>query len=278
MKEIFGLAGEQALVVGGGYGHGRLTAHLLAQAGASVAVADIDESRARKVAGEVGGFAVVGDVTTPDGARNVVDTAHEMLGGLTRLANIVGLTKMEAFIDNTPDHWRQQVDLNLMQQVYVCHAAGRHMLANNAGQGGGAIAMVSSVAGYYGAPNQAAYGMAKAGVLSLTRSLAAEWGPHGIRVNAIAPDITAVPRLTDQVPGTEEQALVMFDAMAKSEGVPLQRFGRSGELAQPLLFLLSDMSSYMTGQCLVIDGGTMVQFPHDTNPRLALGERHDGSG
>lgn len=269
MKDIFGLAGHKALVVGGGYGSGRLTAHLLAEAGARVAVADIVAERAQAVADEIGGFAVVGDVTTPEGARQIVDTAHGLLGGLTRLANIVGLVKMEAFIDNTPEHWRQQMDLNLMQQVYVCQAAGRHMLANNNGQGEGAIAMVSSVAGLYGATNQVAYGLAKAGVMSLTRSLAAEWGSSGIRVNAIAPDITAVPRLTEQVPGSEAAALAMFDAMAKSEGVPLQRFGRAEELAKPLLFLLSDMSSYMTGQCLIIDGGTIVRFPHVTTPRKA---------
>ncbi len=154
MQQIFGLSGHKALVVGGGYGHGRLTAQLLAQAGALVAVADIDEGRARSVAQEISGFAVVGDVTTPQGARDVVDEAHELLGGLSRLANVVGLTRMEPFIDNTPDHWRQQMDLNLMQQVYVCHAAGRHMLANNDGKGGGAIAMVASVAGHYGAPTR----------------------------------------------------------------------------------------------------------------------------
>ncbi len=269
MQEIFGLAGHKALVVGGGYGSGRLTAHLLAQAGASVAVADIDPARAEAVAAEIGGYSVVGDVTTPEGAARVVDTAHDLLGGLTRLANIVGLVKMEPFIENSPEHWRQQMDLNLMQHVYVCQAAGRHMLANEDVRGRGAIAMVASVAGIYGATNQVAYGMAKAGVISLARSLAAEWGPSGIRVNAIAPDITAVPRLTEQVPGTEQEALAMFDAMAKGEGVPLQRFGRAEELAMPLLFLLSDMSSYMTGQCLVIDGGTMVRFPHATGaPKL----------
>ena len=269
MRDIFGLAGHKALVVGGGYGSGRLTAHLLAKAGASVAVADINPARAEAVAREIGGFAVVGDVTTPEGATYVVNTAHALLGGLTRLANIVGLVQMEAFIDNTPELWRQQIDLNLMQQVYVCQAAGRHMLANNEGQGGGVIAMVASVSGLYGAANQVAYGIAKAGVMSLTRSLAAEWGPKGIRVNAIAPDITAVPRLTEQVPGGEQAALAMFDAMARSEGVPLQRFGRAEELAKPLLFLLSDMSSYMTGQCLIIDGGTIVRFPHITSPRKA---------
>lgn len=265
MRDIFGLVGHKALVVGGGYGSGRLTAHLLAEAGADVAVADIDADRAEQVAREIGGHAIVGDVTTPQGAAAIVDEAHEKLGGLTRLANIVGLVKMGAFIDNDPALWQQQIDLNLMQQVYVCHAAGKYML----GGGGGAIAMVASVSGIYGATNQVAYGMAKAGVISLARSLAAEWGPQGIRVNAIAPDITAVPRLTDQVSGSEEQALEMLDTMARDEGVPLQRFGRAEELARPLLFLLSDMSSFMTGQCLVIDGGTMVRFPHTTSGKAS---------
>lgn len=263
MKELFGLDGHKALVVGGGYGHGRLTAQLLRDAGADVAVADIDAIRAENVAGEIGGIAIVGDVTDPEEARRIVDEAHEKLGGLTRLANVVGLVSMGPFIENDTAHWKQQLDLNLLQHVHVCHAAGKHMLA----EGGGAIAMVASVSGYYGASNQVAYGVAKAGVVSLARSLAAEWGPHGIRVNAIAPDITAVPRLVEQVPGTEEEAFAMFDAMAQDEGVPLQRFGRPHELARPLLFLLSDMSSYMTGQCLVIDGGTMVKFPHQTGGR-----------
>jgi NAD(P)-dependent dehydrogenase (short-subunit alcohol dehydrogenase family) len=260
MKDIFGLEGHKALVVGGGYGHGRLIAQLLSEAGADVAVADIDGDRAADVASEIGGHAIVGDVTDFESATAIVDEAHERMGGLTRLANVVGLVKMGPFIENDPAHWKQQMDLNLMQQVYVCHAAGNHMLA----EVGGAIAMVASVSGFYGASNQVAYGMAKAGVVSLARSLAAEWGPSGVRVNAIAPDITAVPRLIEQVPGSEDEALEMFDNMAKGEGVPLQRFGRAHELARPLLFLLSDMSSYMTGQCLVIDGGTMVRFPHPT--------------
>lgn len=133
MKDIFGLAGHKALVVGGGYGHGRLTAHLLAEAGAEVAVADIDADRARKVAKEIDGHALVGDVTVPAQARAIVDETHEKLGGLTRLANVVGLVKMGPFIENDPAHWQQQMDLNLMQQVYVSHAAGKHMLAGGGG-------------------------------------------------------------------------------------------------------------------------------------------------
>jgi NAD(P)-dependent dehydrogenase (short-subunit alcohol dehydrogenase family) len=260
MKEHLGLEGQKALVVGGGYGSGRITAMLLAEAGAQVAVADINADRARSVAQEIGGHAIIGDVTTVEGANGVVDEAHERLGGLTRLANIVGLVKMGAFIDGDLAHWQAQLQLNLIQQMLVCHAAGRHMLA----EGGGAIAMVASVSGFYGANNQAAYGIAKAGVMSLARTLADEWGPHGIRVNTVAPDMTATPRLLDGVPRPQEETLAMFDAMAVGEGMPMRRFGRVHEIAGPLLFLLSDLSSFMTGQCLVVDGGTMVKFPHDT--------------
>jgi 3-oxoacyl-[acyl-carrier protein] reductase len=263
MRSVFGLEGEPALVVGGGYGSGRELALLLAQAGARVAVGDIDAERARAVAQEVGGVAVIGDITTESGARAIVDGAHAALGGLTRVANIVGLVKFGAFIDTDLAHWEQQLRLNLYGQMFIAQAAGRHMLR----ECGGSIAMVSSVSGLYGARNQVAYGIAKAGVMSLARTLSDEWAPRGIRINCIAPDITAVPRLTDQMPMAEADALARLDAMAAAEGVPMRRFGRAPELAKPLLFLLSEMSSYMTGQTLVIDGGTMVHFPHSSGDR-----------
>jgi NAD(P)-dependent dehydrogenase (short-subunit alcohol dehydrogenase family) len=268
MQDVFGLEGEAALVVGGGYGSGRELALLLARAGARVAVGDRDEGRARAVAEEVGGVALVGDITTEAGARAIVDGAHAALGGLSRVANIVGLVRMGAFAETDLAHWQQQLQLNLYGQMFVAQAAGRHMLAAHAQTGrGGAIAMVASVSGIYGARNQAAYGIAKAGVMSLARTLADEWGPSGIRINCIAPDITAVPRLTDAMPMEEGEALARLDAMAAGEGVPLRRFGRAPELARPLLFLLSEMSSYMTGQTLVVDGGTMVHFPHSSGDR-----------
>jgi len=260
MKEIFGLEGEPALIVGGGYGSGRELARLLAQAGARVAVADIDADRARTVADEIGGIAVVGDVTDAASAAAIVDEAHATLGGLTRVANIVGLVKIGTFADTDHAHWEAQLRLNLYSQMFVCHAAGRRMLKER----GGSIAMVSSVSGIYGARNQVAYGIAKAGVMSLARTLSDEWAGSGIRINCVAPDITAVPRLTDAMPMGEDDALARLDAMAAAEGVPMQRFGRAHEIAQPLLFLLSEMSSFMTGQTLVVDGGTMVHFPHSS--------------
>jgi NAD(P)-dependent dehydrogenase (short-subunit alcohol dehydrogenase family) len=260
MKDIFGLEGQPALVVGGGYGSGRLLALLLARAGARVAVIDIDGDRARRVASEVGGHAISADIRDETSARRAVDEAHDVLGGLSRVANIVGLVSMRPFLEMDSDFWAAQMQLNLYSHVHICRAAGRHMVA----EGGGAIAMVASVSGIYGAHHQAGYGAAKAGVMSLARTLADEWGPHQIRVNCVAPDITAVPRLVEAMPGSEEEALARFDAMAKAEGVPLGRFGRTPEIAGPLLFLLSDLSSYMTGQTLVVDGGTMVHFPHRT--------------
>jgi NAD(P)-dependent dehydrogenase (short-subunit alcohol dehydrogenase family) len=269
VRELLGLEGQPALVVGGGYGSGRVTAILLARAGARVVVADIDADRAASVAAEIGGHAIVADVTTEAGAAAVVDEAHDVLGGLTRVANIVGLVDMRPFADTNAAHWDAQLRLNLYSQLLVCHAAGRHMLADGRG---GAIAMVASVSGLYGARNQAVYGIAKAGVMSLARTLADEWGPQGIRVNCVAPDITAVPRLIDQIPMPGDEALATLDAMAVAEGVPLRRFGRTEEIAGPLLFLLSDLSSFMTGQTLVVDGGTMVHFPHRTAADDAAGD------
>ena len=257
MDGLLGLEGQQALVVGGGLGSGRLTALRLAR-GASVAVVDIDPNvRGRSRGGRRARSRRRCDDEV--GAAAAVDEAHDVLGGLTRVANIVGLVDMRPFVDTDAAHWDAQLRLNLYSQVLVCHAAGRRMVADRSD---GAIAMVASVSSIYAARDQVAYGIAKAGVMSLARTLADEWGPHGIRVNCVAPDITAVPRLTDSVPGSEEDALAIFDAMAASEGVPLRRFGRTHEIAGPLLFLLSDMSSYMTGQTLVVDGGTMVHFPH----------------
>jgi 3-oxoacyl-[acyl-carrier protein] reductase len=258
MNDLFGLQGQPALVVGGGFGIGKAAAAMLAHVGARVAVADIDADRAAAVADDVGGHAVVGDVTTEAGATRVVDEARAALGGLTRVANIVGLANMTAFIDTGVADWEAQLRTNLLQHMFVCHAAGRHMLA----EGGGAIAMVASVSGIYGARNHAAYGIAKAGVMSLARTLSDEWAGRGIRVNTVAPDVIATPRLVERAGGPADEVIAGFDATAREQGVPMGRFGRPEEIAGPLLFLLSDLSSFMTGQCLVVDGGSMIHFPH----------------
>lgn len=267
--KLLGLEGQKALVVGGGYSSGRITAHMLAEAGATVAVADKDADRARAVAAEIGGHAVFGDVTTAEGAAALVDDAAAAMGGLTRMANIVGGAEFAAFEDTNLADWQRVMTLNLFQQMHVCQAAGRHM--REAGQG--AMALVSSVTGIYGARYQIAYGASKAALISVVKTLADEWGPHGIRVNTVAPDNTLTSRLVDRIGKTPEEAFADFDRNAAVVGTPLQRGGREREIAGPLLFLLSDLSSFMTGQCLVSDGGLMIHFPHPAVDALAGKER-----
>jgi len=253
LLDRFGLEGKAALVVGGGYGIGRETSLLLAQAGARVAVADLDPVRAANVADEVGGVAVVGDVTDPDGARKVVDDAHARLGGLHRVANIVGLaTFVEDIFAIDTEVWEHDLHINLVHHLDVSRAAARHMIDDGTG---GAFALVASVSGIYGAAGHAAYGAAKAGVMSLARAMASEWGPYGIRVNCVAPDVIMTPRLL-------AGQVVPPEGTPPGDEVVLGRWGKPEDIAGPLVFLLSDLSSFMTGRTLVVDGGSMVHFPH----------------
>ena len=252
LRDRFGLDGKATLVVGGGYGIGRETSLLLAEAGARVAVADIDPERAASVAEEVHGVAVVGDVTAPAGAQRVVDEAYAQLGGLERVANIVGLA---TFVDDVfavdTEVWEHDLRMNLTHHLDVSRAAARHMIDDGTG---GAFALVASVSGIYGATGHAAYGAAKAGVMSLARAMASEWGSNGIRVNCVAPDVIMTPRLLE--------GQVMPEGLPVGEEVVLGRWGRPEDIAGPLVFLLSDLSSFMTGRTLVVDGGSMIHFPH----------------
>ncbi len=256
MTNPLGLEGRPTLVVGGGSGIGRATAHLLAEAGARVAVADLDGDRAREVAKEVGGHAIAGDVTTESGATTVVDEAHGALGGLVGVANIVGVASWADLLSIDLQMWDADIRNNLTHHLLVGRAAARRMLADGSG---GALALVTSVSGIYGAPNHAAYGAAKAGAIALTRTMANEWSGRGIRVNAVAPDCIATPRVAA---GFAERGVTDMDAIVAGDGMPMARWGKPEEIAGPLVFLLSDLSTFMTGQCLIVDGGTHARFPH----------------
>ena len=261
MTDVLGLHGKPVLVVGGGSGIGRATALLLAEVGADVAVADIDADRAAAVREEAAALgrtavAISGDVTTRDGATRVVDQAHRELNGLHAVINIVGLASWGEVLELDLATWELDLRNNLTHHLLVGQAAAHHMIADRTG---GRLALVTSVSGIYGATNHAAYGAAKAGAMALGRTMATEWAPHGIRVNCVAPDIIATPRV---VAGFHDRGVADLDAVVVADGVPLARWGRPEESAGPLGFLVSDLAWFITGQTLVVDGGTQARFPH----------------
>lgn len=259
--DVFGLTGKAVLVVGGGSGIGHATALLLGRVGANVAVADIDADRAEQVSQQVAALGVsavpiTGDVTDPADAQAVVDAAHNRLGGLHALINIVGMASWSDLLSMDLAMWDADLRNNLTHHLLVGRAAARHMIADGVA---GRIALVTSISGIFGAPNHAAYGAAKAGATALAKSMANEWAPHGIRVNSVAPDIIATPRV---VAGFVERGVSDMNAIVQADGVPMGRWGTPDEIAGPLVFLVSDLAGFITGQNLVVDGGTQSRFPH----------------
>ncbi|MFA5883490.1 MAG: SDR family NAD(P)-dependent oxidoreductase [Acidimicrobiia bacterium] len=257
---VLGLQGKRTLVLGGGYGIGRASALLLARAGAPVVVADLDPARADAVAAEVtdlgvAALAISGDVTDRARAESLVDDAASFHGGLDVVINMIGLAAWGSLFELDDDAWDLDLARNLRHHLWTGRAAARHMIDQGTG---GALAMVASVSGIYGAPSHAAYGAAKAGVMSLTRTMAQEWGRHGIRVNAVAPDMIATPRIKAQTQAAAHDA----NARTLESRQPLGRMGEPEEIAGPLVFLVSELSSFVTGQTIIVDGGTHAAFPH----------------
>jgi NAD(P)-dependent dehydrogenase (short-subunit alcohol dehydrogenase family) len=262
--DVFGLRGKRALVVGGGFGMGRETAILLGQVGADVVVADVDQARAEEVRAEVAATGVTahamsGDVTVPAAAVQLVQDAAATLGGLDVLINIVGLAEWSYLMDMDDGMWERQFAINLRHHLDIGRAGARIMIDQGTG---GRMAFVSSVSGIYGAPFHAAYGAAKAGLMSLVRTMSQEWGPDGVRVNAVAPDCIATPRVKA---GFEAQG-ADTNELARNTGISLCRFGDPKEIAGPLVYLCSDLAGFTTGQTLIVDGGVHASFPHEMNP------------
>jgi 3-oxoacyl-[acyl-carrier protein] reductase len=254
MEDLLGLSGQFAVVMGGGRGIGRECSLLLARAGAHVAVGDIDASRARSVAEEVAGYgvratAIEGDVRVQSDAERMVEEAAQFAEGrLEVLINMIGIASWVSVLDVDDETWDHDLNMNLRHHLYVSRAAARKMIAAGVA---GRIAVVASVDAFYASTNHPAYGVAKAGLLSLVKTMAQEWGQFGIRVNAVAPDAVLTPRI---------------QAMLKERGFdpdigspqpyrPLARSCTPAEIAAPLVFLVSNLSSFVSGQTLTVDGG-----------------------
>jgi NAD(P)-dependent dehydrogenase (short-subunit alcohol dehydrogenase family) len=247
---VFELTGKKALVTGASRGIGQVIATAFAQAGADVALVARSIDGLEKTAAEVrqaGRRAIVlpADITDGDAVGTCVEQAIAELGGLDIVVNNAGGSSfMVPMSDLRLSGWDKVLRLNLDATLYVCQAAGKHLTE----QGSGVIINVASVAGLFAAPFLGAYGAAKAGVVSLTKTLAVEWASAGVRVNALCPGWTATDLNRAIWEGPD-------GGQAMIANVPMARWGRADEMAGPAVFLASDASSYMTGQVLVVDGG-----------------------
>lgn len=247
---VFDLTGTTALVTGASRGIGRAIALGLADAGADVALSARDEQLLRAVAGEVeerGRRAVVlpADVTDADACRALAADAVDHLGGVDVLVNNAGGSSyMGPFTELRFSGWEKVMRLNVDSIVHLTQAVGRHMLE----RGSGSVVNVASVAGLTGTPSLAPYGASKAAVISLTKSLALEWGARGVRVNALCPGWTRTDLNRD---------LWADEALGRTmvEPTALKRWAEAREMVGPVVFLASAASSYVTGQALVVDGG-----------------------
>ena len=251
-----GLAGKRALVAGSGPGLGRSCALCLAEAGAEVACVDLEEERASNVADEVrglGGRAVFSqaDLRTSSGAQRAVDSVTSELGGIDAVVDVIGEIRWGRVVDLTDADWDYSIDSVIRHFFNLARAAGRTMTEQSTG---GSIVSVSSVSGI-SAPFHAPYGAAKAGLISLTRSLAIELAPAGIRVNCVAPGAVATPRVARRLEATPGAA------KAQNSKAPFGRIGTPDEVAKVVVFLTSELASYVSGQTIVVDGAATAQFP-----------------
>jgi 2-deoxy-D-gluconate 3-dehydrogenase len=247
----FSLNGKVALITGSGSGIGRTIAIGLAQAGADLVITELPDKKdkaqetARAVM-ELGrkALAVELDVTDLISIRNMAEASMDMFGRVDILVNNAGVIIRKKAIDVTEQDWDRVLDVNLKGVFFTCQAIGKVMI----NQGSGKIINMASINGVVGSVERAAYTASKAGLINMTRTLAAEWAEFGIHVNAIGPTYMTTP-LTESLFEQEEFREQLFSRQL------IQRAGRPEDLVGAVLFLASSASDLVTGHTIMVDGG-----------------------
>ena len=244
------LAGRTAIVTGGGAGIGGGVSRRLAASGAMVVVNDIDASFAEAVGADIEGaggrcVVVVGDIRNPHVVAEVCAAAGDRVDVLVN--NVGDYRPYGRFVRTTEEDWTAQYAINFEHVLRCTHRVLPRMIE----QGSGSIINVSTVEALRGIPGHAVYSAFNAAIVAFTRSLAVEVGRHGVRVNAIAPDVADTPQTT------AESKLRGRDPGLIQSWIPLGRFGEPDDYAQVVLFLAGDQSRFVTGQTIPVDGGTI---------------------
>lgn len=248
----FSLTGRAAMVTGGARGIGRSLAEALAEAGANVAIVDMNMALAESTAHDiqklgVDALALALDVTDAVQVGKVVNAIHDQWGRLDIAVNSAGIARRNPSEQIEEAEWDAILDVNLKGVFLCCQAEGRVMLA----QGSGSIINVASMSGQIvNRPQQHAhYNASKAGVVQVTRTLAAEWAPRGVRVNSLSPGHTNTPMTAHA--SAEDRSIWVSNT-------PMGRLGEPADLQGAVIYLASDASSYVTGHDLVMDGGYTI--------------------
>jgi 3-oxoacyl-[acyl-carrier protein] reductase len=247
MEPQLELTGKVALVTGAAQGIGRAIALLLAQKGADIVVSDINLEKAQETAKEIEtigrrAMAIKVDVANSDNVERMVQAILERFGQIDILVNNAGIARDKLVLRMTEEDWDAVLNINLKGTFHCTKAVVKHMSKQRSGK----IVNIASVVGEMGNAGQANYSASKAGVIGFTKTIAREFARRGINVNAIAPGYIQTP-MTDVLPEKVKEGLRRM--------IPLERLGQPEDVAEAVFFLVSEASSYITGQVLNVNGG-----------------------